>query len=456
MILEEHDWTISHKPGKEHTNADALSRRPHALDKVESSEDNSSQEEEVCNAIGFLAEPDWSREQLKESQMRDPIISQVLEIIGESRPPFRGKWRQGPKLRQVWRLWHQLAIEGDVLVRHVRASPAEGGEWKTLVVIPTERVPEVLEQLHNNSGHMGLEKTIDRVREKTWWPCYTRDTEEWIAKCPVCAKKRRPAPQPKAQVQSIPVGGPVEMWAMDFVGPLPLSESGNRYLLVMADYYTRWVEAIPLPDQRAETVARVILRDIVSSYDVPAVLHSDKGPNFESKLIKELANLLGIKKVKTTAYHPQCDGLVERLNQTILRMLSKHVAENQKDWDLWLPCVLLAYISAKQSSTGQSPFRLMYGREARLPADVAMGQPEEPVRLTTEFVANLERKQQLERELVETQVTASQERQVRNARTSADIVYEKGDYVWLHHAALSPGLSQKLGSPWRGPYRVLK
>ena len=128
----------------------------------------------MCNAIGFLAEPDWSREQLKESQMRDPIISQVLEIIGGSRPPFRGKCRQDPYLRQVWRLWHQLAIEGDVLFRHVRASPEEGGEWKTLVVIPTERVPEVMEQLHNNFGHMGLEKTIDKVRERTWWPGHTR------------------------------------------------------------------------------------------------------------------------------------------------------------------------------------------------------------------------------------------------------------------------------------------
>ena len=223
MILEEHDWTISHKPGKEHTNADAFSRRPHALDTVESYEDDSSQEE-VCNAIGFLAEPDWSRKQLKESQMRDPIISQVLEIIGGSRPPFRGKCRQDPKLRQVWRLWHQLAIEGNVLFRHVRASPEEGGEWKTLVVISTERVPEVMEQLHNSFGHMGLEKTIDKVRERTWWPGHTRDTEEWIAKCPVCARKRRPAPQPKAQVQSIRVGRPVEMWAMDFSGPLPLSE----------------------------------------------------------------------------------------------------------------------------------------------------------------------------------------------------------------------------------------
>ena len=125
--------------------------------------------------------------------------------------------------------------------------------------------------------------------------------------------------------------------------------------MVMASYYTRWVEAISLPDQRAETVARVILREIVSRYGVPTVLHSDKGANFESRPIKELSSLLGIK---TTTYHPQCDGLVERLHQTILRMLSKHVAENQKEWDLWLPCALLACRSAKQSSTGLSPFNL--------------------------------------------------------------------------------------------------
>jgi hypothetical protein len=224
----------------------------------------------------------------------------------------------------------------------------------------------------------------------------------------------------------------------------------------MADYYTRWVEAVPLPDQRAETAARSILKEIVSRYGVPAVLHSNKGQNFESKIIKELGNLLGMKKVRTTAYHQQCDGLVETMNQTILRMLAKHVAENRKDWDLWLPCVLLAYRSSKQSSTGQSPFRLMYGREARLPADVAMGLPGRPHRTTTEFISDLEKQQQLARKLVETQLAASQERQVRNAGTNADTVYEKGDYVWLHHTALPAGLSPKLSSPWKGPYRVLK
>ena len=115
------------------------------------------------------------------------------------------------------------------------------------------------------------------------------------------------------------------------------------------------------------------MRDVVSWYGVPLVLHSDRGSNFESKVIRELSALLGIKKVKTTAYHPQCDGLVERLNQTIPTILSKHVAVNQKDWDTWLPCVLLAYKSAKQSSTGLSPFKLMYGYKARLPAHVALG-----------------------------------------------------------------------------------
>lgn len=249
------------------------------------------------------------------------------------------------------------------------------------------------------------------------------------------------------------------MWGMDFVGPLPLSDSGNRHILVMGDYYTRWVEAIPVPDQRAETVAKVVLRDIVSRYEVPVILHSDKGANFESKVMKELSSLLGIKKVKTTAYHPQCDGLVERLNQTILSMLAKHVEENQKNWDAWLPFVLLSYRSAKQSSTGLSPYQLMFGREARLPADVALGTGtnlDTPVQLTTEFVAELERKQQQAREIVDTQLTLAQQRQGRNAGSSTPFELVDGDYVWLHQPALRPGLTKKLRCPWTGPFRVVR
>lgn len=456
MLLEEFHWSIVHRAGKEHGNADALSRRPH--DKREQESVHTLADDSLAKelAVGFEAAPEWSKEQLQQRQAADPTIAQVLECVTGARPAFRGNWKKDPKLRQFWRVWHQLSVDDGVLTRTVIDSPAAGGQRRSLTVVPQSLLSDVLEKLHDATGHMGMEKTIDLVRGRVWRPGYTSDIEDWLKKCSVCARKKNPAPLPKVRIQSIPVGRPAEMWAMDFVGPLPLSDGGNRHILVMCDYFTRWVEAIPLPDQRAETVARVVLRDIVSRYGVPVVLHSDRGANFESRVIRELTTLVGIKKVRTTAYHPQCDGLVERLNRTILTMLSKHVADNQRDWDIWLPCVLLAYRSAKQCSTGLSPFRLKFGREARLPADVTLGMPDkEPVRLATEYVTEVEKKQQQAKEIVDIQLAASQQRQARNDGSTVTIQYEPGDLVWLHQTALKAGLSPKLSSPWSGPYRVM-
>ena len=107
-----------------------------------------------------------------------------------------------------------------------------GGQAKSLPVIPEALVTSCLECFHDKTGHLGLEKTIGLVKERVWWPGYTRDVDTWITRCSTCAQKKKPAIRPKAKIQSIPVGRPVEMWAMDFVGPLPVSTSGNRYIYI--------------------------------------------------------------------------------------------------------------------------------------------------------------------------------------------------------------------------------
>ena len=165
------------------------------------------------------------------------------------------------------------------------------------------------------------------------------------------------------------------MMAMDFVGPLPLTDSGNKYLLVIADYYTKWCEVVPLKDQKAVTVAQVLMDEVVARHGTPHVLHSDQGKKFDSEVIKELCKLLGIHKVRTTAYHPQAYGLVERLNKTLIDMLAKHVQQNQREWDRWLSKMLFSYRTATQASTGRSPFHLVYGREPRIPLDVHVDTP---------------------------------------------------------------------------------
>lgn len=109
----------------------------------------------------------------------------------------------------------------------------------------------------------------------------------------------------------------MERVALDIMGPLPLSDKGNRYLLVIEDYFTKWTEAVPLPDQEAITVANALIESVITKFGVPRELHSDQGSNFESNVFKEMCKLLGIQKTRTSPYRPQSDGMVERANQTI-------------------------------------------------------------------------------------------------------------------------------------------
>lgn len=147
-------------------------------------------------------------------------------------------------------------------------------------------------------------------------------------------------------------------------------------MVVFMDYLTKWVEAIPVPDQRAETIARLLVEYIVCRHGVPEELLSDRGANFLSDVILQLCSLLGIKKINTSGYHPQTDGLVEKFNCTITNMIFKSV-EGRVEWDKLLPLLLFAYRSTVQDSTKESPFFLLYGRDPRQPtaSDLALPRP---------------------------------------------------------------------------------
>ena len=163
------------------------------------------------------------------------------------------------------------------------------------------------------------------------------------------------------------VGVPLERVAVDVMGPLPTSTSGNKYILILGDYFTKWVEAYPLENQQAETVAEVIVKEFVSRFGVPFQLHSDQGRNFEAELFQKMCELLGIEKTRTTALHPQSDGMVERFNRTLENHLAIFVEQNQRDWDRWIPSLLMAYRSSVHETTKQTPACLMFGRELNLP-----------------------------------------------------------------------------------------
>ena len=162
----------------------------------------------------------------------------------------------------------------------------------------------------------------------------------------------------KPLLTPIPVAGPcVGVDVISFVK----SRRGNSYAAVFVDYLIKWPEVFPVADQTALTIARLLVTKIIPQHGVPSQLLSDRESAFLSSLMFENYRLMGIKKLNTTAYHPQTDGLVERFNRTLSDMLAKTVAIGGKDWDDCLPYVLFAYRASPQESTGESPFFLLYG-----------------------------------------------------------------------------------------------
>ena len=164
-----------------------------------------------------------------------------------------------------------------------------------------------------------------------------------------------PSPVP---MMNVPIGCPWEMLAVDIL-QVPMSMQGNQYLLVLQDYFTKWAEAIPMADQKAERIVRILI-DIFSRYGIPEILHSDQGRNFERTILHRVCAAFGVTKSHTTAYHPQGDGMVERLNRSLLQLLRSYV-DKQYDWEQHLPLLLYAYRTASHSSTGVKPFVLMMG-----------------------------------------------------------------------------------------------
>ena len=146
---------------------------------------------------------------------------------------------------------------------------------------------------------------------------------------------------------------PFERMAMDLIGPLPRSRKGNRFVLTIVDYATRYPEAVALPSTEASRIAKELIT-LFSRVGIPEEILSDQGANFMSELLQELYHLLHIRRIRTTPYHPQTDGLVERFNGTLKGMLRKFVGRGQKDWDEYLPYLLFAYREVPQESTGFS------------------------------------------------------------------------------------------------------
>ena len=322
----------------------------------------------------------YSSQEINKLQKEDSDLG-ILHIWNEegNKPDAQKISKYSPAIRKYWLNWDNL-IWKDGMLYQKWISTQDNISSKLQLLVPKCLRKEALHSCHDilMSGHLGMNKTIKKIKGKFYWYLIGRDIKMHIKSCTDCSKNKMPRKKSKAPLVEYQVGFPMDRIAIDLMGPLVTTKHGNKYILVIGDYFTRWVEAFPLPDIKAETVAQCLLNEFIARLGIPLELHSDQATNFESNLFQELCKSLEIKKTRTTPYHPSSNGMIERFNRTLVEMLRKYVNNKGSNWDGYVKMLTSAYRSTVHPATGFTPNMMMLGREINLPSDLLFPLPDKP------------------------------------------------------------------------------
>ena len=459
--LQEFEFEVEHRKGQTHRNADGLSRRSCEIIGCQYCariEKKNAEENEKMVARIVLANENL--EEWREAQRKDSSMLFLIQGKESERKPLHSEIPVRDVSAQIyWSYWDSLVLKDGILYKRWEAPNLRTSFLQ--LVVPRDRIKGILQETHDSpsGGHFGINKTLEKIRKRFFWASCKQDVEKWCKTCKICVSKKGPIGKGKSPMQIYNAEAPLDRVQMDILGPFPLTKSGNKYLLVIVDCFTKWVEAFPVKNITAKTVAKVFVNQFISRHGVPQEVHTDQGRNFESKLFSELMQLLGIRKTRTTALHPQSDGQVERQHQTIVNYLAKYISENQKDWDEWVPMFLLAYRSSKHETTGVTPAELYFARELRLPIDLLQGSPRFENGFSSEgnFVENLKEKlEEIHSNVRERMTLKSLQVKARYDRKARTVLFKEGERVWFYNPQRSKGKAQKLQNNWEGPYLVVK
>ncbi|KAJ8352500.1 hypothetical protein SKAU_G00239760 [Synaphobranchus kaupii] len=399
--------------------------------------------------------------ELREAQEADSTLGKVRSWLEAGQRPERSVVSaESPEVKSYYSLYSSLVQRDGLLYRRWEA-PGRGSDILQLLV-PRALRPDVLRLVHGSvgAGHFGNNKTLHRLRGKFHWPGCRHDVELHVQCCDSCTAQKGPSQRSRAPLQQHLVGAPMERVGVDVLGPFPVTDSGNRYILVAMDYFTKWPKAFAIPDQSAATTAERLVEEMFTRFGAPAELHSDQGRNFESQLMAEVCKRLGVTKTRTTPLHPQSDGLVERFNRTLATQLAILASQHQRDWDRHLPLVLWAYRSAVQESSQLTPAALMFGRELRTPVDLVFGappEPEEPSRTREEYYHRLRNRLLVAHDFARKAQASAGVKQKRWYDTRCrGRAFAAGEQVWIYCPERKKGLSPKLRASWRGPGEIVE
>jgi hypothetical protein len=506
LQLQGYNYTIRHRAGREHGNADALSRnpiravttrskkRPAASDLpapaaapnvLSSSREEAvsmNLDEDLVNSdadtiviqddheqkahVHVQDEPEeksnsnignWiteSKERFRAAQLQDPEFAAVISYLKTKSLPEDA--REASRIR----ILASSFIVNDDLLYHVwtPTNTSHRLDVRKQLAVPSQLRQEVMIQYHDSyaGGHLGAHKTFTKIRDRLWWNTLFQDVELYCKSCLVCQRRKVPRRQREAALMGTPVPNyPFEILGVDVIGPLPETLSRNKYAVVFTCSLCRWVEAFAVPEQKEETIAQLLVEEIVCRFGAPKYLLSDRGANFLSALCSKVYELLQINKVTTTSYHPQANGIVERFNGTLVEMLSMFSSES--DWDAYIPYVLSAYRSSYNSSTEETPYYMVFGRQMTLPVDVMLNIGEAYFTDYSDYADEMAYRLNEAHTRVKARLqSVVDDREQKNNEMNNAKEFNVGDLVWLR-AVPAVGVNQKLNeNRWKGPYPVVE
>ena len=363
-VRESHDPDINWAPSKRtYCESESIPKLPETTAAVETRAQKVKKAKDL-RPLKVLEAQNLSenREEIIQAQHEDTLLDKLWNLADSNQVRKTGKENES-----------RYFVSNGLLFRSFTSPSLENGRTFTQLVLPKKLHPKVLKLAHDStmSGHLGIKKTTDRVLANFYWPGVQGDIRRYCVSCDICQRT-----VPKGRVSKVPLGRmplidtPFRRVAVDLVGPIyPSTDRGNRYILTLVDYATRYPEAVALPRIETERVAEAMF-EIFTRMGVPNEVLSDMGSQFTSDLMKEIGRLMSVKQLHTTPYHPICNGLVEKFNGTLKRMLRRMCNERPKDWDRYIPALLFAYRESTQDSLGFSPFQLMYGRTVRGPLTI--------------------------------------------------------------------------------------
>ena len=315
---------------------------------------------------------------------------------------------------------------------------------------------QILYEFHDSplEGHRGMNKTYRAISSRYTWPKMRREIEEYVKQYKSCQTNKILTPRNKVPMQVTTTAEcPFEKCYMDVVGPLPVSTQGHKYILTFQDNLSKYVVAVPIERQDADTVARAFVERVVLLYGTPQVVQTEQGSNFMSEVFRNTCSLLKVKKIQSTAFHPKSQGSIERSHRVLAEYLRHYVSGDQTDWDAWVPFATYVYNTTQHSATGYTPFELMFGRPSTLPS--AVKGPPEPRYNYDDYVSELKCHLQTAHQQAHQSLIKNKEKSKEYYdKTAEQIKFKIGDKVLLFDETVRRGTSRKLSAPWIGPYTI--